>query len=167
MEPRGSMLHSQGLSNKFCPEPNQPNSSYFKIHCILIGLIQLRIGIFAEPLWMWHWASGFHKPWNWFIFYYLTTNPRKWIKNTFLRNKKWWDTQYRNQETIAKSRTLLNISKKDDLTGKNMWANGSQTTFEIELNKTIDEKRGREKPAMKWIENGSTSSGKAIEIYIL
>ena len=28
-----------------------------------IGLIRLRIGITGEPLWMRHWASGFHKPW--------------------------------------------------------------------------------------------------------
>ena len=27
-----------------------------------IGLIQLRIGIIGEPLGMWHWTSGFHKP---------------------------------------------------------------------------------------------------------
>jgi hypothetical protein len=29
-----------------------------------IGLIRLRIGIIGEPLCMWHWISGFHKPWS-------------------------------------------------------------------------------------------------------
>ena len=29
-----------------------------------IGLIWLRIGIIGEPLWIWHWTSGFHKPWS-------------------------------------------------------------------------------------------------------
>ena len=29
-----------------------------------IGLIWLSTGIIWEPLWMWHWTSGFHKPWS-------------------------------------------------------------------------------------------------------
>ena len=32
----------------------------------VIGLILLRIGIIAEPLWMRHWNSGFHKPLEFF-----------------------------------------------------------------------------------------------------
>ena len=47
MEPRGSMLHSQGLSNNPYPEPNQPNyridTYLFKVHSILSS--HLRLGL--------------------------------------------------------------------------------------------------------------------------
>ena len=42
MEPGGSMLHSQGLSNNPYPEPNQPNSLYWSI---LILFSHLRLGL--------------------------------------------------------------------------------------------------------------------------
>ena len=36
MEPLSSMPHSQGLSNNFYPEPNQPNSQHFKFHSNIV-----------------------------------------------------------------------------------------------------------------------------------
>ena len=35
MEPRGSMPHSQGLSNSLYPEPNPPKSSHISLKCNL------------------------------------------------------------------------------------------------------------------------------------
>ena len=53
MAPGSSMLHSQELSNKPYPEPNQPNSSYwylcFKIHSNIVfpfTLLGLTKGLF-------------------------------------------------------------------------------------------------------------------------
>ena len=48
MEPGGSMLHSQGLSNNSYPEPNQLHSSYFThiyLRSIRILSSYLRLGL--------------------------------------------------------------------------------------------------------------------------
>ena len=51
-----------------------------------IQLTRLRIGIIGEPLWMLHWASGFHKTWSSWLYssmkWMFTSRPQAHSQNT-------------------------------------------------------------------------------------